>query len=148
MPKRKSPETEAELLAAFADLFDEIDMESDDDTDEVLRAAGYDLDELNRKARAIVDEAITSSPLNWRNKKVEIAREKERFNRIHKPEALSRAETEASIKKLIAVLPEAKRPAMHARNFEDMSDDDLNSWYVELKYLSEGGNQGKDSDIS
>lgn len=147
MPKRKPPETDAELLAAFADLFDEIEMESDEDTDEVLRAAGYDLAALDSEIRAIVDETVASSPLNWRNKQAEIAQVKERFNRMQK-RLLSRPEMETTAKALIAKIPQSERPAIHFRNFEEMTDEDLASWLIELNFLIEDSDPDKDSDVS
>ena len=147
MPKRKPPETDAELLAAFADLFDEIEMESDEDADEVLRAAGYDLDALDKEIRAIVDETVAASPLNWRNKQAEIAQAKDRFNRMQK-RLLSRSEMETTAKSLIAKIPQSERPAIHFRNFEEMTDEDLASWLIELNFLMEDSELDKDSDIS
>lgn len=147
MSKRKPPETDAELLAAFAELFDEIEMESDEDADEVLRAAGYDLDALDREIRAIVDETVASSLLNWRNKQAEIAQAKERFNRMQK-RLLSRPEMETTAKALFAKIPQSERPAVHFRNFEEMTDEDLSSWLIELNFLIEDSDPDTDSDVS
>lgn len=52
--KRRTP---AETLAALADLFDEVEIESDEEAREILIAAGYDLEALDREIREIIAQA-------------------------------------------------------------------------------------------
>ena len=147
MSKRKPPETDAELLAAFADLFDEIEIESDEEASQVLRAAGYDLDELDKEIRAIVKEAAASSPLNWRNKQSQISISKERFNSIRR-RLLSRSEMVATAGALIEQISQSQVPATYYRNFEEMTDEDLATWLIELTFLIDDSNLDENSDSS
>jgi hypothetical protein len=49
--KRRSIKTSADLVRAFADLFDAIELESPEEIDEVLHEAGYDPDVLGERMR-------------------------------------------------------------------------------------------------
>ena len=47
--KKTSIKTSAELVRAFANLFDEIEPETPEEIDQVLREAGYDPDAIGKK---------------------------------------------------------------------------------------------------
>lgn len=49
--------TDAELLNAFADLFDEIEFD-DEEVDEILREAGYDPDEVGKEIQRIAEDTL------------------------------------------------------------------------------------------
>jgi len=65
---RRPIETGEDLVRAFADLFDEIEPETPEEIDAVLREAGYDPDEVGARMEAVAERALVDSPLNWRTR--------------------------------------------------------------------------------
>jgi len=55
---RRPIETSEDLVRAFADLFDEIEPETPEEIDAVLREAGYDPDEVGARMKAVAERAL------------------------------------------------------------------------------------------
>ena len=139
MRKRQPPTNNEELLDALADLFDAVEPSAPEEVDEVLREAGHDPDEVAMKMKAIAERALAKSPMNWRNvARRETDEERARLDGF-KPELPgSRTDLITAIRKLLASLQIDQRrlAAAHHRNFEEVTDEDLASLFVELSYLA------------
>ena len=68
MDKRHPPATEEELVHANADLFNEVEPETPEEIDAVLREGGHDPDSIAARMKSIAERALARSPLNWRNR--------------------------------------------------------------------------------
>ena len=138
MKKRKSIETGDDLVRAFADLFDEVEPETSEEIDTVLREAGYDPDEVAVQIRSAAEQALASSPLNWRIRaQEELENERARFERIAMTSLDDREDIISAIQRLLAQLGNRARPACtHFRNFESATYEDLASLLSELEYLA------------
>ena len=68
MDKRHPPATEEELVHANADLFNEVEPETPEEIDAVLREGGHDPDSIAARMKSIAECALARSPLNWRNR--------------------------------------------------------------------------------
>lgn len=59
---KKTPiKTSAEFLRAIANLFDEIEPETPEEIDEVLREAGYDPDEIGKRMKAVAEKTLAET---------------------------------------------------------------------------------------
>lgn len=148
MKPRKAPATDEELVNAFNDLFNEVEPETNDEMDAVLRQAGHDPEEIATRMRQIADRAIERSPLNWRNKfPDEIEIEKSRLAAFLPNVHMRRDEIIEAIRNKLAKLSgRTNRLGFAHRNFETASDDDLRSLLSELEYLESNQQTGKRGD--
>lgn len=144
MTHRKPPETDTELLDVLTELFNELEVESDEEANQVLRAMGYDPAAVEKDIRRMVDETLATSPLNWRNKKSLIARVKDRVDSARKFYG-SRAEMEAAAQELLSLLTKSQLVTAHYRNFEEMTDEDFASWLEELAFLMSENDMDSDN---
>ena len=64
MNKRRSPATEEELVHAFADLFDEVGLDTPEEIDAALREGGHDPDTIAARMKSVAERALARSPLN------------------------------------------------------------------------------------
>jgi hypothetical protein len=138
MSDRRSPETYEELFRAFTDLFNETEPEDPEEVNALLREAGYDPDEVAARMQAIAEQALASSPLNWRNRaRQQLSEAAAQFENFVPTPRGSRSEIMAAIKQIIAQLggPQSQPVAAHFRNFEEASDEDLASLLSDLEYL-------------
>lgn len=53
--------TSAEFVRAIANLFDEIEPETPEEIDEVLREAGYNPDAIGKKMKAAAEKALAET---------------------------------------------------------------------------------------
>ena len=136
MNKRKLPETNNEIMDAFSELFDEIEIETIEEADAILVSAGYTPDNVSRKFRELVDSALAKSPLNWRNQKSPLSKAKEKLALFGKQKYGSRTEMEKAARSLLALISQSQPVVAHYRNFEAMTDEDFGSWLEELEYLA------------
>ena len=127
MTKRKPLETSEDLVQALADLFDEVEPETPEEIDAVLRECGHDPDAVAARMRALAERAIVNSPLNWRNRAQEL--EKERASLASFVSSLPRSPEEivAVIKQLLSQLEgdQSKLVPAYYRNLDKASDGDL-----------------------
>jgi hypothetical protein len=100
MNKRRPPATEEELVHAFADLFDEVEPETPEEVDAVLREVGHDPDTIAARMKSIAERALARSPLNRAQQELEAERSKLE-SAVHTPRPGTRQE--------------AARPPRHGR---------------------------------
>ena len=139
MRKRQPPTDNEELLDALADLFDEVEPSTPEEVDKVLREAGHDPDKVATKMKAMAERALAQSPLNWRNTaRREMDEERARLDGFKPDLPESRTDLITAIRKLLASLQidQGRLAAAHHRNFEEVTDEDLASLFVELSYLA------------
>src|SRR5260221_14485466 len=121
------------LLNTLHDLFSELLMNDMDEVDAILREAGYNPDEVGASLEATAKHAIAQSPSNWRNRAREIEDAQTQLNKINPPRR-ERSELIETIKHLLSAQPQ--RVAAHFRNFEKLTDSDLEKMLAELEYLA------------
>ncbi|MBN1935449.1 MAG: hypothetical protein JW934_12345 [Anaerolineae bacterium] len=142
MKRRRRVETSEDLVRAFADLFDETELETQEEVDVVLREAGLDPNQVRIRTRAVVDRAIADSPLNWRNQANKLEQERERIAKATRAIFPNRADIIAAIKRL---MPQpGGQMAFAYRNPEEQTDEDLVELLTELKYLESKQQQEND----
>jgi hypothetical protein len=145
MKKRKPVQTSEELIRAFADLFDEIEPETPAEIDAMLREAGYDPDEIGAQMKAVAEQALANSPLNWRNRAPqEMAEEQARFDKAESTSPRNRTDMIKAIQQLLA--GRSEQALAHFRNLESASDDDLASMLAELEFLASQEHRDQDED--
>ncbi len=140
MNKRQPPVTEEELVHAFADLFDEVEPETPEEIDAVLRDGGHDPDTIAARMKSIAERALARSPLNWRNRaQQELEAERSKLDRVTPIPRRGRGEIIAAIQQLLSRLQARQLAPAHAyRNFDQATDEDLASLLAELEYLVGG----------
>ncbi len=144
MKQRKQIETSAELVRAFADLFDEVVPETAEEIDAELRAAGYNPEEIGASMQIAAQQALAQSPLNWRNRaKRELEGERARIDKFTRPMLRGRAELIAAIRQVLA--QSGGHMAYAHRNLELETDEDLATLLEELEYLA-SRQQGQDKE--
>jgi hypothetical protein len=138
MTKPKTPMTSEDLVRVFADLFDEVEPETPEEVDDVLREAGHDPDVVAARMRAVAEQALAASPLNWRNRaQEELTNERAQFERSKSESPRSRADTVKAIQQLLTQIGgQAKQAHAYFRNFESATDEDLMTLLSELEYLA------------
>jgi DNA-directed RNA polymerase subunit F len=138
MTKSGPPKTSEDLVRAVADLFDEVEPETQEEIDAVLREAGHDPDEVAARMKVVAERALASSPFNWRNRaQRELADERARYERLASVLPRSRADILSAIQALLAQLGGRTQQAYaHFRNFESATDEDLARLLSELEYLA------------
>lgn len=135
MNKRTPIQTSEDLIHAFSELFDELEPETPEEVVSVLRDAGHDPDEVGARMKAVAEQALTESPLNWRRRaQRELETERNRIARLAVPASRSRVEIIAAIRQLVA--QSGAQMAFAHRNLESETDEDLSSLLVELEYLA------------
>lgn len=146
MPNKKPPATDKDLIRAITDSFNEVEPDSPEEINAILRDAGYDPDQVARQMKAVAERALKESPLNWRERTQEMEDAKSRLIAFTSALPTSRAEIINAIKELVAKLGSGKSELAMAqyRNFESASDEDLASLLRQLQYLSAQENQRAD----
>ena len=137
MTKRKPPESSEELVSAFADLFNEVEPETSEEIDAVLHEAGYDPDEVASRMRAVAQQAIAESPLNWRNRVDELQEERDRLASFSPPLVLPREDLLKEIQSILGRIAsgQARTIMAYYRNLDEVTNEDLASLLVDLQYL-------------
>ena len=140
MNKRQPPATEEELVHAFADLFNEVEPDTPEEIDAVLREGGHDPDTIAARMKSIAERALARSPLNWRNRaQQELEAEKSKLDNVTPIVRRGRGEMITAIQQLLSRLHAHQLAPAHAyRNFDQATDDDLASLLAELEYLVAG----------
>jgi len=132
---RRSIETGEDLVRAFADLFDEIEPETPEEIDAVLREAGYDPDEVGTRMKAVAERALADSPLNWRKRaQRKLEAERARIAGSAKTSLHNREDIIRAIEQLVTQF--GGQMAYAYRNLESETDEDLASLLSELEYLA------------
>lgn len=135
MNKRRAPQSYKELLQVLSDLFDEIEPSTAEEVASYLDEQGYDRKALVITLRTNIDKAISSSPLNWRNKVDESSSHKSDLLQAQKKQPLTRHEIVAAIRRIYT-----KRNVpfiAHYRNLEEATDEDLLSLLEDLQELDD-----------
>jgi hypothetical protein len=138
MEHRNERRTEEELLHAFADLFDEVMEEDPEEIDAALEELGYDPTEIGKKMKAVAEQALAESPLNWRNRaRQAMEREKRRLTSFGTQLDRTRAQVLEVVSNLLAQAEHVHgtQAVAHFRNFNEMTDEDLADLAEELEYL-------------
>lgn len=140
MNKRQPPATEEELVHAFADLFNEVEPETPEEIDAVLREGGHDPDTIAARMKSIAERALARSPLNWRNRaQREVEAERSELDKVTPIVRRGRGEMITDIQQLLSRLQAHQLAPAHAyRNFDQATDEDLASLLAELEYLVAG----------
>lgn len=140
MNKRQPPATEEELVHAFADLFNEVEPETPEEIDAVLREGGHDPDTIAARMKSIAERALARSPLNWRNRaQREVEAERSKLDKVTPIVRRGRGEMITDIQQLLSRLQAHQLAPAHAyRNFDQATDEDLASLLAELEYLVAG----------
>jgi hypothetical protein len=140
MNKQQPPATEEELVHAYADLFNEVEPETPEEIDAVLREGGHDPDSIAARMKSIAERALARSPLNWRNRaQQELEAEKRKLDSVTPIVRRRRGEMITAIQQLLSRLHAHQLAPTHAyRNFDQATDDDLASLLAELEYLVAG----------
>jgi hypothetical protein len=140
MNKQQPPATEEELVHAYADLFNEVEPETPEEIDAVLREGGHDPDSIAARMKSTAERALARSPLNWRNRaQQELEAEKRKLDSVTPIMRRHRGEMITAIQQLLSRLHAHQLAPAHAyRNFDQATDDDLASLLAELEYLVAG----------
>ena len=64
----KGQRTPEELIQAVADLFNEVEPETPEEIEAVLREAGYDPDAIREQMKTIAERALSKQPQKWSEK--------------------------------------------------------------------------------
>lgn len=139
MTKRRPIETSEDLVRTLADLFDEVELESPEEIDTMLRDAGYDPEEIGARMKTAAEQALEDSPFNWRNRaQKELEEERSRLEGFLSDSAeKSREEIIRAIDHLKTLLGgQAQQVHAFHRNLESESDEDLAKLLSELEYLA------------
>jgi hypothetical protein len=148
MENRKPPATDAELMRAINKLFDEVEPESPEEIDAILQETGYDPQQVAARMKAVADDALATSLLDWRNRAPKkIQQERAKLDSFVSSASRSRTDMVAAIRKLAAGLGGSQSlVGAYHRNFEEASDEDLASLLAELEYLAaqQHSNLGQD----
>jgi len=136
MDEKKLPETYSDLSNAFLELFDTALPNDADEIDAFLRELGFDPVEVGANIRGLAEEALASSPLNWRVQAArELEAERARFDNLTGAKKLSRSEILAQMQALLSRVGAEHGLVTAHRNLEEASDEDLASLLDELLYL-------------
>jgi hypothetical protein len=110
----------------------------EEEVDDILREAGYDPDEIGVVFQSLAEEALASSPLNWRNNTAEMNEARSRLRAME----LSLPSDRPSLLERIHTLMErlgsrSQTLAVQYRNLHDVSDADLRTLLADLEHLEE-----------
>lgn len=137
MDERKAPATNKEFLEALTELFEQMEPDTPDEVDAFLRETGYEPEQIAAKIKAATERGLSESPLNWRNKTQELEADKKRLSNFADIAKRSRHELMDAINAALSNLA-VKNPelaAVHHRNFESATDEDLESLLADLYFL-------------
>ncbi len=148
MKEKKAPGTEEELLARLERLFDQLEPDTADEVDIILREAGLDPEEVGARMKAAAERQFAASPLNWRNKaRQEVAEAEARLAKFSSTPTAGQADLRERIERLLRGLSATHRSvaAAYHRNLEEATESDLQSLLSELEYLTseEGGEEAE-----
>lgn len=133
MNKRRSPQTDEELLQAFLDLFDEVVPDSPEDVDDFLRESGYDPEKVGARMQVVAKKALENSPLNWRNRAGhELRQVRDRLENFVPGLKEGRTEIITAIQELMV---QHRLATTNFRNLEEATEEDLASLLCELEFL-------------
>jgi hypothetical protein len=137
--KRRSIETNEDLLRAFADFLEDPDPLTTEEIDAALCEAGYNPDEVGARIEISAKQALARSPLNWRNRaRAEIEHQRERIATIQKEQSIAEApRNKTSLVKAIEELAQTatRKVALAHRDLESHTEEDLATLLAELQFL-------------
>lgn len=137
MSEHKRDRTDKELFGAINQLFSEVEPETPEEIDAVIKAVGYDPKSFAARMETVAKQFAAKSPLNWRNKaRTELDLERKRLELHTASRKRTGNDLRARIQNLLAQF--GGRPDMafaHHRNLDTASDEDLESLLEELEYL-------------
>ena len=137
MSEHRRDRTDKELLDAINQLFSEVEPETSEDVDAIVKAVGYDPDLFATRMEAVAKRFAADSPLNWRNKaREELELERQRLETHTAARKGTRTALQDQIRDLLAQFSDNPNVAFaHHRNLDKASDEDLASLIEELEYL-------------
>lgn len=134
MKQDESPLSEEELLRRMAGFL--CASPSEEETDGILRQAGYDPDEVAEMFRSLAHQALAHSPLNWRNRTAAMVEARDKLRATEQSLPNDRSGMLERIHALVARLGTRSRSlAVQYRNLDDVSDSDLRSLLADLEHL-------------
>lgn len=130
--------SDEELARALAELLECDDVEvTDEEIDAGLREFGYDPDEVERRFRQVAEQALASSPLNWRNRGKDLQEERKRIDELQEARPPTIEEVKKQIRELLStVVAQGKQPGYAYRNLDGMPEGDLATVLNDLRYLA------------
>lgn len=133
MNRRRSPQTDEELVRSFLNLFDEVVPDSPEDVDEFLRESGYDPDDIGARIQAVAKKALKDSPLNWRKRAGhELRQVRDRLENFAPGQKEGRTEIITAIQEFVV---QHGLATANFRNMEQATEEDLASLLFELEFL-------------
>jgi hypothetical protein len=138
MPEKKIPRDNDELMDAITDLFNSVAPETPEEVDAFLIEAGYPPDELGEKFKILAEQALEQSPYNWRNiARAMMEKDKNRYSKLESNIPQGRDNLLDAIKKMISSFPEDTQNQLRLafRNYEEQTENDLASVYMDLMFL-------------
>ena len=138
MSIRKPPESEQDILNAFADLFDEIQPETSEEIDTILIEAGFEPEQVAANMQALAEKALSESPLNWRKQASRDRQQAEEgLRELESTTPTNRTDILTALRDFAKRRPEQYQLAMvqFRNNVEEASDKDLQTLLTELIYL-------------
>ena len=114
-------------------FFEDDQIPTDLEAGQILRDAGYNIEQINEQIKAIVQKAISISPHNWRNHaRREREKAKEAFQRLRS--TINTLDHSSRLDALHSFASTYRLSLAH-RNLEDMSDSDFEELLSEYQYL-------------
>lgn len=121
-----------EMREAFYSIFAEIDPDTPEEVDEIIRAAGIDPDAYATKIRKLAKNTIAEQARR------QIVADHQQYDRTANSTIEERKLIVQTIQKMLSMLDSKKSAAFaHYRNMESASDADLKSLLNDLTYLTE-----------
>jgi hypothetical protein len=137
---RLVPQSDDELLDAFADLLSEIVPEDPEEIDALVVQAGLDPVEVEAEAAQFISKVRATSPLDWRNRH----RQMEEMDRRHDLAASDLPRDRGGLLERLQELvahPLMKGAHAHYRGHkpEELTDEELRSLINDLEFVLEEG---------
>ncbi|HML23356.1 MAG TPA: hypothetical protein PKD09_17000 [Aggregatilinea sp.] len=137
MNDRKPIENTEDLVNAVDDLIENTLTESLEEADAFLIERGLDPDEIGRRFEQLAQQALSASPLHWKNRaRAEIDRKRDQLNRRQRSNSLSRDDMLNAIRNLQRALARQAPARAYYRNLEEVTDEDLAGILAELEFLA------------
>lgn len=137
MSEHKRDRTDKGLLDAVNQLFSEVEPETPEEIDEIIKAVGYEPNSFATRMESVAKRSAAESPLNWRNKaRTELELERKRLEAYTASRKAIGNDLRARIQDLLSQFGGRSNMAFaHHRNLDTASDEDLASLLEELEHL-------------
>lgn len=144
------PQTDDEILNAFADLFSEMVPEDPEEINALLVEAGLDPKQIEEETNSVIKEARSTTPLDWRNRQQEMENAISRHEQAGNDLPLDYQSLLDIWQQLMSQAP-ARRIYAQARyrnqRPEDLSSEELRSLIQDIRFVLAEGDEGLDTDL-